>query len=148
MLSMRSIVTSLMARAAAALPEGVALAWPGVQLATETLSEWVEAWCDAVNNLPQRCHPPEQREVWLTLHAFARPTNETTRVHEITESLRATFNAQTIPVIDPSTLPASPVGSVRMREADVRDLTHLHAEDQRRPLNHLVVMVRGTVQAA
>jgi hypothetical protein len=147
MLSMRSVVTSLMARAASALPEGVSLAWPGVQLATEDLSEWVEVWCDAVNGLTQRSQPAERREVWLTLHVYARPTNETMRVHEITESLRATFNAQTIPVVDSSTLPATPVGSVRMREADVRDLTHLHAEDQRRPLNHLMVMVRGTVQA-
>jgi hypothetical protein len=148
MLSMSSIVTSLMAHAAAALPDGVALAWPGLQLASETLSEWVEAWCDAINGLPQRNQPPERREVWLTLHAFARPTNETMRVQGIAESLRATFSAQTIPVIDSSNSPATQVGSVRMREADVRDLTHLHAEDQRRPLNHLVVMVRGTVQAA
>lgn len=148
MLSMRSIVTSLMARAASAIPEGVAFAWPGVQLATETLLEWVEAWCDGVDGLTQRSQPPEQRQVWLTLHVFARPTNETMRVHEIAESLRAAFNARTIPVIDSAASPATQVGSVRMREADVRDLTHVHAEDQRRPLNHLVVIVRGTVQAA
>jgi hypothetical protein len=148
MLSMRAIVTSLLARAASALPSGVPLAWPGLQLATESLAEWVEAWCDAVNGLTQRSHPPEQREIWLTLHAFARPTNDTTRVHEISESLRAAFGAQTIPVIDSSASPATQIGSVRMREADVRDLTHLHAEDQRRPLHHLVVIVRGTVQAA
>jgi hypothetical protein len=148
MLSMRSIVTSLMSRAASALPVGVALAWPGVQLATESLSEWVEAWCDAVNGPTQRSHPPELREVWFTLHVFARPTSQTMRVHELAEGLRASFHAETIAVVDSSTSPATTVGSIRIREADVRDLTHVHVEEQRRPLIHVVVQLRGTAQAA
>lgn len=147
MLSMRAIVTSLTAQAAGALPSGVPLAWPGVSLPTETLSEWVELWCDSVNGVIQREQPPEQREVWVTLNVFVRPGTQTMRAQELSELLRQAFHQQVLSIVDSTTTPATAVGTVRLREADVRDLTPGHAEEQRRPLHQVVVLVRGLVQA-
>jgi hypothetical protein len=143
MLSMDAIVTSLASQAAEELPAGMAIAWPGVQLDTEALSEWIEIWCDAVDGLPQREQLMERREVSVTAHVFVRPSPQTARVFELAEAVRGVFSGRTIPVASE----AGVAGVIRLREADMRELTRMHAEEQRRPLRHVVVLIRGIAQA-
>jgi len=144
---MQAIATSLAAHAAGELPSGAAVAWPGGQLETDALAEWIEVGCDAVDGVVQRESPPEQREVAITVHVFVRSSNDTARVHALAEQVRAAFSGRVIAVMDSSGSPATKVGVLRTREADVRDLTRMYAEEQRRPLRHSVVLIRGTVQA-
>jgi len=146
MLSLEAIVTSVSRQAAAELPEGLAIAWPGRQLDTESIGEWSELWCDDALGVVQREHSPERREITVTAHVFVRPSNQTTRVHELAEAARRAFHDRTISIVEPGDDDGAIVGVIRFREADVRDLTRLHAEVERRPLHHLVVMVRGTAQ--
>jgi hypothetical protein len=148
MLSLEAIVTSVFRQAEEELPGGLAIAWPGRQLDTESIGEWIELWCDDALGVVQRDQPPERREIALTVHVFVRPSNQTTRVHELAETTRRAFHARTISIIEPGDEDGGIVGVIRFREADVRDLTRLHAEVERRPLHHLVVTVRGTAQEA
>lgn len=144
---MQALVTSLAAHAAGELPSELIVLWPGMTLDTDGLSEWVEVWCDAVDGLAQRDRPPEQRDVTATVHVFVRPSSNTARVQAVAELVRGAFSGRVIAVQDGSTSPAEKIGVLRTREADVRDLTRLHAEEQRRPLRHVVVLVRGVVQS-
>lgn len=90
-----------------------------------------------------RCAGP----VWLSLKVFVRPTCNTMRVHELSELLHQTFHIQAIPIVDSSILPPTTIGMLRLREAEVRDLTSGRAEKQRRPLHHAVVIVRDVAQS-
>jgi hypothetical protein len=147
MLSLPAIVTSVNAHIAAAMPSGVACLWPGVPFDTDGLAEWIEIWCDGETGRVQRDLPPEQREISITVQVCVRPSANTMRVHELADRLRSALAAQVIPVLDSSVTPVQTVGTLRTREADLRELTRLHAEEQRQPLQHVAVLVSGIAQA-
>lgn len=147
MISLEALVTTLQVHAASELPEDLPLVLSGIVLDAETTPEWIEFSCDAVTGVPQRDGPAELREVAVTLQVFVRASRHTARVQALAETARALFSGRTITVVDRTDSAEPVIGGVRFREADVRDLTRVHATHQRRALRHLVVTVRGIVQA-
>jgi hypothetical protein len=146
MISLDVLITTLQRHIASELPEDLPLVLPGIVLDAETTPEWVEFSCDAIGGLPQRVTPAEVREVSVTLQVYARTSRQTVRVHQLAEAVRAIVSGRLINVIDRTVSDEPVIGGIRFREADVRDLTRVHAAHQRQPLRHAVVTVRGRVQ--
>jgi hypothetical protein len=147
MITLEQLVTSLQSHVASELPEEVPLVLPGIVLDAETTPEWIEFSWDAVSGVVQRESPAEVRDVSVTLQVFVRASKQTARVQALAEIARGVFSGRTIEVIDYTDSAEPVVGAVRFREADVRDLTRVHAAHQRRALRQVVVTVNGTAQA-
>jgi hypothetical protein len=147
MISLDHLITTLQRHVATELPEDLPLVLPGFVLDSETTPEWIEFSCDAIGGVVQRDTPAELREISVTLQVFVRSSREMTRVHALAELARAVVSGRLIDVIDRTISDEPVIGAVRFREADVRDLTRVHAANQRRALRHVVVTARGIVQA-
>ncbi len=147
MIALDQLITTLQRHVASELPEDLPLVLPGIHLDTETTPEWVELSCDAIDGVVQRETPAERREVTVSLQVFVRSSTQTTRVHVLAELVRGIVSGRLIEVIDRTFSDEPTIGAIRFREADVRDLTRLHAAHQRRALRQVVVTARGVVQA-
>ncbi|QDT52160.1 hypothetical protein Pan44_01690 [Caulifigura coniformis] len=147
MISLDVLTTTLQRHLALELPDGLPLALPGIVLDAETTPEWIEFSCDAMDGVAQRDSPAELRDVRVTLQVFVRTSIHTTRIQALAETARAVISGRVIDVIDRTASDEPVIGAIRFREADVRDLTRLHAAQQRRPLRHVVVTARGVVHA-
>jgi hypothetical protein len=147
MISLDHLITTLQRHFATALPEDVPLVLPGIVLDAETTPEWIEFSCDAIDGVVQRDTPAELREISVTLQVFVRSSLQTTRVHALAQLANACVSGRLIDVIDRTLSDEPVVGAIRFREADVRDLTRVHAAHQRRALRHVVVTARGVVHA-
>jgi hypothetical protein len=147
MISLDHLVTTLQRHVATELPEDLPLVLPGIVLDAETTPEWVAFSCDAIDGVVQRQSPAELQEISVTLQVFVRATTNTTRIQALAELVRAVVSGRLIEVIDRTTSDEPVVGAIRFREADVRDLTRVHAAQQRRALRHVVITARGVVQA-
>jgi hypothetical protein len=147
MIFLDHLITTLQRHVASELPEELPLVLPGVVLDAETTPEWIEFSCDAIDGVVQRETPAELREVTVTLQVFVRSSTQTTRVHALADVARGIVSGRLVDVIDRTTSDEPVIGAIRFREADVRDLTRVHATHQRRALRHVVVTARGAVQA-
>jgi len=147
MISLDDLTTTLQRHVASELPEDLPLALPGIVLDAETTAEWIEFSCDAIDGVVQRDSPVQIREVSVTLQAFVRTSIHTTRIHALAEIARAIISGRLIDVLDRTISDEPVIGAIRFREADVRDLTRIHAAHQRRPLRHVVVTARGVLHA-
>lgn len=147
MISLDHLITTLQRHVASELPEDLLLVLPGIVLDAETTPEWIEFSCDAIDGVAQRQTPAELREISVTLQVFVRASTQTTRVQALTELVRAIVSGRLVDVIDRTVSDEPVIGAIRFREADVRDLTRVHAAQQRRALRHVVVTARGVVQA-
>lgn len=147
MITLEQLSTALQRHVAEEMPENVPLVLPGVVLDAETTAEWIEFSCDAVDGVVQRDSPAELQEVSVTLQVFVRASRQTTRVQALADAARSIISRRLIDVHDQTVSDEPVIGSVRLREADVRDLTRVHAAEQRRALRHVVVTARGVVQA-
>jgi hypothetical protein len=147
MISLDTLISTLQRHVTTELPEGLPLVLPGVVLDAEATPEWIEFSCDAIGGVVQRETPAELREVNVTLQVFARGSTQTTRVQALAEIARGIVSGRLVEVVDRTISDEPVIGAVRFREADVRDLTRVHAAHQRRALRHVVVTARGMVQA-
>jgi hypothetical protein len=147
MISLDVLISTVQRHVASELPENLPLVLPGMVLDAETTPEWVEFSCDAIDSPPQRSTPAELREVSVTLQVFARASRQTIHVHQLAQTVRAIVSGRLIDVIDRTVSDEPVIGGIRFREADVRDLTRIHAAQQRRPLRHVAVTARAVVQA-
>ncbi len=146
MISLDHLIVTLQRHVASEIPEGVPLVLPGIVLDAEATAEWIEFSCEEISGVAQRDSPAERRELSVTLQVFVRASTHTARVQALAESARAILSGRLIDVIDRTQSDEPVIGAIRFREVDVRDLTRLHAAQQRRPLRHLVITARGAVQ--
>jgi hypothetical protein len=147
MISLDQLIATLQRHVASELPEDLPFALPGIVLDAEATPEWIEFSCDAIDGVIQRPTPAELREISVTLQVFVRASTQTTRVQALTELTRAIVSGRFIEVIDRTISDEPVIGAIRFREADVRNLTRVHAAHQRRALRHVVVTACGVMQA-
>ncbi len=147
MIALDLLNVTLQRHVALGVPDGMPVVLPGRALDAETTAEWIELACDTVDGVPQRDTPAELREITVTLQVFVRNSTHTARIQELAEAARGLINGRLIEIVDRTLSDEPVIGAMRFREADVRDLTRVHAAHQRRPLRHIVVTARGLVQA-
>lgn len=147
MISLDTLIVTLQRHVAAELPDDIPLVLPGVILDAESTAEWIEFSCEEVSGVAQRDTPAERRELTVTLQVFVRASNHTTRIQVLAETARGVVSGRLIEIVDRTDSAEPVIGAIRFREADMRDLTRVHAAHQRRALRHVVVTARGVVQA-
>lgn len=129
------------------LPEPVASAYPGVQLATDSLTEWYEVSLDPWTILPLRAGDPEQARVELHIRCFVRPDSATGRVLQLGDYARAAFSNMDVPIIDRSVSDAAVIGWIRFDAGSLRDLSRSDRDQRRPPLRHVEWTWIGSVRA-
>jgi len=147
MITLEALITALQRHVAVEMPEDVPLVLPGIVLDAEATAEWIEFSCDAVGGIAQRDSPAELHEVSVTLQVFVRASRQTMRIQTLAGAARSIVSGRLIDIRDQTVSDEPIIGAVRLREADLRDLTRVHAAEQRRALRHVVVTARGAVQA-
>lgn len=120
--------------------------YPGEQVETSQLAEWVELWVDVWLDRVRRDAAPDELLVSITAHCFSRHPTEATRAQALATGARAALARRMIDVFDFSLSGPPVVAHLRTREAETRDLTRSHAETTRGVLHHVVVTVTGVVQ--
>lgn len=124
----------------------VATIYPGQQIETSPLAEWVELWVDAWHDRLRRDVAPDELLVSITVHCFSRHPTQATRVQSLADAARAAVARHKIDVHDFSASGTPVVAQLRTREAETRDLTRSHSETTRGVLHHVVVTVTAVVQ--
>lgn len=119
---------------------------PGQQMETEDLAEWVELWVDSWGERARRGSGPDRTDVSVTVHCFSQHAAETARVHRVADAVRSALSGQLIAVRDYGMGGAPLVGRLRLREAELRELTRLDDDGLRGRLRHLVVLCRGSLE--
>jgi hypothetical protein len=127
-------------------PPAVATIYPGQQIETSQLAEWVELWVDAWHDRLRRDVAPDELLVSITVHCFSRHPTQATKVQSLADGARAALARQMIDVLDFSVSGTPVVAQLRTREAETRDLTRSHSETTRGVLHHVVVTVTAVVQ--
>jgi len=127
-------------------PPAVTTIYPGQQIETSQLAEWVELWVDAWNDRLRRDVAPDELLASITVHCFSRHPTQATRVQSLADGARAALARQMIDVLYFSVSGAPVVAQLRTREAETRDLTRSHSETTRGMLHHVVVTVTAVVQ--
>lgn len=130
---------------AEALPEDLATAYPGVLLATETLSEWCELSLEEWAPAARRDGDPEQARVLLRLRFFVRPGAETGRVLQLAEQGRAAFSSQNVPIVEEE-LSDGAIGWICFDAGELRDFSRADADQKKPALRHAEWMWRGSVR--
>jgi hypothetical protein len=120
--------------------------YPGEQVETSQLMEWVELWVDAWLDRVRRDVAPDELLVSITAHCFSRHATDATRAQALATSARSALARQMIDIHEFSESGSPVVADLRMREVETRDLTRSHAESTRGVVHHVVVTVTGVVQ--
>lgn len=128
------------------LGEGVRTIYPGLRIETASLSEWFEIWVDHWTPRAQRQQAPELCDVRVTVHAFVKATTEKDRVQALMGQARLALSGRTLPIADPETSDAPPLGYVKLGTADIKELTRLDADARRHGLQHHVGLWHGIAQ--
>ena len=128
------------------LPEPVATAFPGVSLATDQISAWLELGWDEWASVLRREGDPEQIRFQLRLRCFARPDLETGRVLQLADYGRGAFSDRDVPIVDHEVSEAAVVGWIRFDAGVMWDFS-VHDRDQRKPpLRHVEWTWRASVR--
>lgn len=122
--------------------------YPGMQLETAAVPAWVELWVDAQDEFVRRDGSPDQQAVWVSVHCFSRDAQAATRVQGLADAARNVISRRMIDVRDYSLSGEPLIGRLRMREAEVRDLTRDEGTDTRGVLRHIVLTSRGRLEEA
>ena len=128
------------------LSPAVTTVYPGQQVETSQLTEWVELWIDAWNDRLRRDAAPDELLVSITVHCFSRHPTQATQVQALADGARGVLARKLISIADFSMSGTPVVAQLRTREAETRDLTRSHGETTRGVLHHVVVMVTAVVQ--
>lgn len=127
-------------------PPAVATIYPGQQVETAQLAEWVELWVDAWHDRLRRDVAPDELLVSITAHCFSRHPTQATKAQSLADAARGALARHKIDVLDFSVSGTPTVAQLRTREAETRDLTRNHSETTRGVLHHVVVTVTAVVQ--
>ena len=118
-------------------------AYPGQQLETSALADWVELWVEMWDEAIRRDVAPCAVDVAVTVHCFSRSVSAVTRGQRLADAARSVLSHQTIEVRDFEMSGEPLLGHVRLREAETRDLTRRDGDENRGVLQHVVVVVGG-----
>lgn len=147
MLPAHHLITSVHAHWTAAFSSSVPTIYPGMRIDTDRLREWCELWVDAWSDRPRRMHGPDELNVSILVHCFARHPTSKTVAHRLAMAAREALGERLVPVLDREhTVPVT-LGVLRLREHSVQDLSRNHAALGQERLQHLVVVFQGMAQA-
>lgn len=118
--------------------------FPGMSLDATHLSDWYEFWITQIEQPPQREPGVETLTVLLDLHCFSR-RGDKRHVMEMGDRVRQVYSRRALPFVA-GTDGAVREGIIRLREAEVRDLTRETSGVISLPLQHLVVSCAGRVE--
>jgi hypothetical protein len=121
---------------------------PGQQIDTGDQSAWVELWVDVWDEQARRNESPERAVIALTVHCFSRHTTATAEARGVVDAARSALSRQLIEVRDYEQSGAPLIGHLRLREAELRDLTRAHDDSLRGAVRHVVVLCRGVMEEA
>ena len=123
---------------------GGATLYPGQQADVSALDEWTELTVEVWREEVRRDVSPDELLVAATVHCFGRHPQRPGRARLLADAARDALHRQLIAIHDFMTSDLEEIGVVRTREAELRDLTRVHAAETRGWLQHLVVTVMGT----
>jgi hypothetical protein len=130
-----------------ALPEPVATAYPGVQLATEGLAEWYELDLEEWTGVSRRDAVPQEVLTVLRLRCFVRPGVATGRVLQLAEYSRTAFSEQDVPIYEADMSEPAILGWIRFNPGVLRDFSRGDRDQRRPPLRHVEWTWTGSVWA-
>jgi len=134
MISLLDVTTVLQKAWVLAGPERVPTQFPGTTLTATQLRSWFEFWVTQADEPPQRVPVLASMSLLIDVHCFSREPQKR-MVFAMANQVREALSQQVLP-FDPDD-PAA--GSIRIREAVVRDLTRESITEPHFPLQHVVV---------
>lgn len=120
----------------------------GEQIDAAAQTAWVELWVDVWDEEPRRNDSPERAVVSVTVHCFSRHPTVTAKVRGVVDAARGALSRRLIEVRDYEQSGAPLIGRLRLREAELRDLTRAHDDALRGSLRHIAVLCRGVMEEA
>lgn len=124
----------------------VVTVYPGMQVDTSSLKEWVEWRADLWERIAGRQQQKPLFRLSLRLHLFSREEPSRLSMHEMVDAARPVYTQQTVPVLDYSENDKPLVGHVLMYESELQDLSRNDLEAGRHALKHSLLEWRGIVQ--
>ncbi|REJ71578.1 MAG: hypothetical protein DWQ34_06095 [Planctomycetota bacterium] len=124
-----------------------ATVYPGQQADTSALEEWVELWIESWEEAVRRDASPHIVRVNVTVHCFSRSATAATRVQELADAARDVLARQTIVIRDYDESGTPVLGHVRLREAEMHDMTRPQGAEHRGVLRHAVVAINGRAES-
>lgn len=118
--------------------------FPGVSLDVARLASWFEFWVTHTFEPPQRVPGRESLRVLIDVHCYSR-LPEKRQVFEMADRVREVLAHQTFPLASTENVDLTQ-GTLRTREAIVRDLTRESITEPRLPLQHVVVSLTGSAE--
>ena len=113
---------------------GVPTSVPGCPLDATRRPRWVELWLAAEDGTASR-RSVAASTLTVTTHVFVRESADARAAERLADQVREAFAGRT--------LDAGGGLSLRLAEAEVRDLTRERAEESPSLLRHLVVLIAG-----
>lgn len=129
------------------LPESVATAFLGMQLATDGLTEWYELSLDPWELPARRDRDPEQARLQLHMRCFVRPGTAMGRVLQLSDYARTAFSQTDVSIRDQTVSDTPVIGIVRFDAGTYRDLSRADRDRGLPPLCHGEWTWTGSVRA-
>lgn len=145
-LTHEQIASSVFVHWADQFPLTVATVYPGTQIDTNEVTEWLEIWINAWSRRPQRISNRQLLDVVVEVHCFVKRQQDKSRVHELVDAARNTLSQVTLPVRDFETSGSPIEGYAKLFEPEVHDLTRSEVGKLEHTMQHHVVRCRGIVQ--
>lgn len=144
MLLLSDVVCELQRFWAGAAPAGTATQFPGVPLDAAELECWYEFWVSQLDEPPHRTAGKERRSLVIDLHCFARGRDKR-RAAGLADAAQTALAHTELPV-RPAGSQEAPVGWLRLRECQLRDLTRESTAVAQLPLQHVMASIAAVLE--
>lgn len=124
-------------------PEGLATEFPGTVLVTDDLAEWGEIQITTWVGKKQRMTARGALQVRAVFHVHVRPSVNRGRLQELAEEVRGVLENRLIALRHDEELK----GYLRLREAELRDLSTREREVEGNGLRHAVLIFPGRAES-
>lgn len=144
MIQLADLTAELQKFWSAASPVDVTTQFPGVLLDATQLDQWYEFWLTHVEGRPGGASQGEMLTLLIDVHCFSRQP-EKRKVFELADAVRRALSQQTLSLRSTAD-PAQTIGTLRLYEATIRDLSRESPGEPGWPLQHVLVTLAARAE--
>lgn len=144
MISISRVISQLEQFWKEAAPAGVAIQFGGAPLDASGLEAWYEFWVSEAIAIPSRQPASDRRSLLIDVHCFARGRNRR-KVAELADAAQQSLAHAELPLLGEGD---ERCGWVRLREAQIRELTRETGSPALPPLQHVAVSIQAVVEGS
>lgn len=146
MLPLQHLVTSIHSHWDRATVGTFPTMYPGMHVETSHFTAWCELWVETWSDPPRRESAPDQITASILVHCFNRNPVDHVGLEKLISDARGALIRKTIPIIDATAATPLEIGTMRIREHTMHNLTRNHAALGQEHLKHAVLIFEAHAQ--